>query len=898
MKIQFYLRFHTHPGQNLFITGQTDALGNQVLEQAVSMEFYNESFWNTQLEIDSADNPKIQYSYFLKNEDGTIVMEWGNDRVIDISKTGVEEIQVIDTWNHAGEYENAFYSKPFQQTLLRHGKSGSHSKSVKSFTHIFKVKAPLLKKEEVLCLCGNGKVLNDWNTLSPVLMDLEGNWWVCKLNLPKESFPISYKYGIYDSKRDVFVRYEEGENRQVYGDAQKKKVTILHDGFAHLPNNTWRGTGIAIPVFSLRSKKSFGVGEFTDIKLLVDWARKAGIRLIQILPINDTTATGTFLDSYPYAAISAFALHPLYLNIEAVAGKKWAGLIKPLLKMQESLNDQSTLDYEEVMRLKMPAIRELFGLMKEDFLENKDYQQFYEKNRHWLVPYAAFCYLREKNGTVDFNQWKIYSQYNKGSIIKYVSPKAKHFDSIALYYFIQYHLHLQLQDAANYAQKNGIILKGDIPIGIYRHSCDAWIEPGLYHMDAQAGAPPDGFAVKGQNWGFPTYNWEQMAKDHFGWWKKRFEQMSEYFGAFRIDHILGFFRIWSIPMHAVEGIMGYFVPAVPVSLQEFSERNIPFNYQRYVRPFINEAILWEIFGQDADYVKSHFLLLQDGGSYGVKEEFSTQRAVESHFLGLEANDFHQKIQYGLYNLLSNVILFEAEGSLGQQFHFRFSMENTSSFRYLHWDTQQQLKDLYINYFFYRQDQFWREEAMKKLPALRRSTNMLVCGEDLGLVPGCVPDVMRQLGILSLEIQRMPKDPNKDFFHPADAPYLSVVTPSTHDMSTIRGWWEEDREKIQRFYNHELGQWGEAPYFCEAWINKAIVLQHLHSPAMWSIFQIQDLLGIDENIRRENPHDERINIPADPKNYWRYRMHIDLEDLIGNKAFNEELKSQIEAAGRL
>jgi len=187
--------------------------------------------------------------------------------------------------------------------------------------------------------------------------------------------------------------------------------------------------------------------------------------------------------------------------------------------------------------------------------------------------------------------------------------------------------------------------------------------------------------------------------------------------------------------------------------------------------------------------------------------------------------------------------------------------------------------------------------MKKLPSLKAATNMLVCGEDLGMVPDCVPDVMKQLGILSLEIQRMPKGTSREFFHPADANYLSVVTPSTHDMSTIRGWWEENREKTQRFYNNELGQWGEAPFFCEPWINKAIVIQHLYSPAMWSIFQLQDLLGMSETIRRENPHDERINIPADPKNYWRYRMHIYLEDLIKEKDFNEELKSYVHSSGR-
>jgi len=277
--------------------------------------------------------------------------------------------------------------------------------------------------------------------------------------------------------------------------------------------------------------------------------------------------------------------------------------------------------------------------------------------------------------------------------------------------------------------------------------------------------------------------------------------------------------------------------------------------------------------------------------------FQTQRQVEDFFAASERTEENELIRQGLFDLISNVILFDNENTQGDEFHFRISMEQTSSFQNLDWDTQQKLKDLYINYFFRRQDHYWQEEAMHKLPDLKSATNMLICGEDLGMVPHCVPDVMKQLGILSMEIQRMPKDINIEFFHPNDAPYLSVVTPSTHDMSTIRGWWEEDRARTQRFYNYVMGQWGNAPYFCEAWINRAILLQHLYSPAIWSIFQLQDILGIDEKIRRPNPNEERINVPAIPKYYWRYRMHLSLEELIKDKDFNEELKGYISLSGR-
>lgn len=895
MKIHFYLRFHTQLGQSLLISGNCAQLGNNSIENASSLEYLNNDFWQGVFDIDTKEVARLQYRYILRNADGFSIVEGEDNRTIDLSKRGVTDIQVIDQWNHAGEFENVFYSDPFQQVLLRKNETRVKAKSVKNFTHIFKVKAPLLQKNEVVCVCGSSQALGDWDTSAPILLAKDNGWWSAKIHIPKESFPLHYKYGVFNTKTKEFIQFESGANRTLFGDASEG-ISILHDGFVRVPNNTWKGAGIAIPVFSLRSKNSFGIGEFDDLKLLVDWCGKTGNKLIQILPVNDTTATGTWVDSYPYAAISAFALHPIYLNIALVAGKQYADLIKPLRKKQKQLNELSEIDYEQVLKFKIATLRELFVLMKEAFLQDADYLDFFEKNRYWLVPYAAFCYLRDRNGTSDFNQWKVYGIYNKASIEKYVSPKAKHYDEIAFHYFLQYHLHLQLKAAADYAHDNGIILKGDIPIGIYRSGCDAWMEPALYHMDMQAGAPPDDFAVHGQNWGFPTYNWEQMAKDGFEWWNRRFVQMSNYFDAFRIDHILGFFRIWSIPTYSLEGIMGRFVPASPVHINEFHERGIYFDHYRYCAPFINEGVLWENFGPNHAKFKP-FLNELGNGYYELKEEFSTQLKVENWFASQEPNDDSVHLKQGLFDLLANVILFEEAGSDRQRFHFRFNIENTSSFRYLDAHTQYQLKELYVDYFFRRQDNFWMREAMNKLPALKRATNMLICGEDLGLVPHCVPDVMSQLGILSLEIQRMPKTTGKEFFHPADAPYLSVVTPSTHDMSTVRGWWEEDKGKTQRFYNHELGQWGDAPAHCEPWISRAIVLQHLYSPAMWSVFQLQDLLGMSETIRQDNFQDERINVPANPKHYWRYRMHISLEQLIKEKEFNTELAGYIEASGR-
>jgi 4-alpha-glucanotransferase len=506
--------------------------------------------------------------------------------------------------------------------------------------------------------------------------------------------------------------------------------------------------------------------------------------------------------------------------------------------------------------------------------------------------------LRDKNGTADFTRWQCHRQVQPQEISDLAARNSVAWDEIGLHFFTQYHLHLQLKEASQYAHSKGVILKGDIAIGVFRSSVDTWQNPELYEMDTQAGAPPDAFGIKGQNWSFPTYNWPRMQATGFAWWKQRFEQMGEYFDAFRIDHILGFFRIWSIPIDAVEGILGHFVPAIPVQLSELTQRDIQFHQARFTKPFITDAVLTETF-QQANVLpaKQTFLKQNRDGTYELKPEFATQRQVERHFGKSELNDQDKDLRQGLYDLISNVILLPDPHKPEVLFHFRFSAESTSSFRALDTSTQAKLRELYIDYFFRRQDEFWRKQGLQKLPALKRVTNMLVCGEDLGMVPACVPETMEQLGLLSLEVQRMPKRLNTEFSSPKEAPYLSVVTPSTHDMSTIRGWWKEDRAVIQRFYNTELGRAGEAPAECEPWVQRMIIGQHLASPAMWSIFQLQDLLGSDLQLRRANPAEERINVPADAKNYWRYRMHLMLEDLLLAKEFNSGLKREVAQSGR-
>ena len=894
MKLNFLLRFSTKPGQHLKILGNCLELGNKIIEDAVSMNFLNNDYWkfsfNISLETIHAGND-ISYFYIFEDQDGSQLQDWGIHRNITINDLH-DGMTVVDTWTDMGAIENTYYTSPFNNVYNKYHVGLQNTNLVPNQIR-FKSIAPLLPENSLLYIIGNTAELGNWNVTTAVPMVFDGQAWYVDILHDFSVSSIEYKYVVKHYGADSFI-FDDGPNRRLRISSLVGEYLIVNDGYFRLNNNAWKGTGVAIPVFSLRTKNGLGVGEFTDINMLVDWASKVAVKMVQLLPVNDTTRTHTCMDSYPYAAISAFALHPLYVNLETIAGKKYAYKIKSIVAFKDELNASKGVDYDAVMKLKWEGLSVLFDVLHKETFESFGYKAFFQQNKYWLVPYAAYSYLRDLFGSANPDDWGKYAVFNDDLIKEICDYYAPEFNKIALHFFIQYHLHCQLKSAHDYANKNGILLKGDIAIGVHRHGVDAWMQPELYNLDMQAGAPPDDFAVSGQNWGFPTYNWKTMKQDGYAWWQKRFKQMSYYFDAFRIDHILGFFRIWSIPSHAVEGIMGHFVPAIPVHRHEFEQRGIGFDADRFCTPYITDAVLWEL-GQGREKELKHFLI-QHEGNYRFKPAFHSQRLIESYFTQITQTADNQSLMQLLFNLHSNVILWKDEDR-HDYFHFRFNTAETLSYKHLDDHAKKHLWDLYVDYFFQRQDQIWKEEAMEKLPALKRSTDMLVCGEDLGLVPACLPGVMNSIGFLSMEVQRMPKQLEKSFFNPADAPYLSVVTPSTHDMSTIREWWEEDRKQSQLFYNEQLGQYGSAPYFAEPHLVKSILLQHLWSPAMWSIFQLQDLFAMNEGLRLPLPSEERINIPGDSKHYWRFRMHINLEALLENDVFNNELSSYIKMSGR-
>ncbi|MBQ2111625.1 MAG: 4-alpha-glucanotransferase [Bacteroidales bacterium] len=750
-----------------------------------------------------------EYGYEVVRDGATVRKEWKKHILTLPEGVSPKDLTVIDRWNDR-PYDSPFYSSAFTNAIF--GRKGEKAKKApKGANVLLQVAAPALRPNEVLALAGSGKALKNWTKIVP----FDGTQfpvWTIALNVTE---PFEYKILIADKETLAPVAWEDSENRWFTELPENDGSVVKADLQVRFSGRNWKGAGTAIPVFALRSEDDFGVGEFYDLKKMVDWAASTGQSFLQLLPINDTTMLHTWEDSYPYNPNSTFALHPQFLNLPAVGVK----VDEAYKALQAELNALDQIDYERVNNTKLELLRNAFDKTFKKLSATKGYQAFVDKNAHWLLPYAAFCVLRDMNGTPDFSQWKGYAKYNKKKIAAFCEENKTDID---FWCFVQYHLDLQLSEVCAYAHSKGVVFKGDLPIGISRTSVDAWLYPELFHMDSQAGAPPDAFSADGQNWGFPTYNWEKMAEDDFAWWKSRLAKMSEYFDAFRIDHILGFFRIWEIPLWTKSGLNGYFNPALPFPAHELQSQ------------------------------------------------------------GFDVNDFD---------------LFLQDPRQEGYYHPKIGAKQTQSYYILDAYRRAAYDRLYDDFFYRRNNEFWKDKAMQKLPALLDSTGMLACGEDLGMIPATVPQVMDDLRILSLEIQRMPKSVEETFAHPANYPYLSVCTTSTHDMNPIRAWWEEDRQVTNDFWKMILGNQGDAPYFCEPWICRQILEQHVWSPAMLTILPLQDWLSMDAGLRREDPNAERINVPANSRHYWRYRMHLTLESLAAADEFNRNLSDMIAASGR-
>ena len=891
MTVQFNIEYKAMFGEQIVVNIQTEEG-----ELKLPLETTDGERWACDWCVESPEK-SYTYYYSVEREGRAVKTEWLMIKhQLEVNAKKAAAYTLYDHWKAMPE-DAYLYSSAFTDCINHQAPQEMKPETGSKIVRLI-VRAPQLRDGERLGVLGADKALGAWDVQKILPMTQHTyNEWVADIDATHlEGRHLEFKFVAFSNAKNELL-WETSMNRTVDLPEMKAGELVsyeLDQAFFALYNRKLAGT--QVPVFSLRTRKSAGIGDFGDLKTMIDFVASTGQKVLQLLPINDTTITHTWTDSYPYSCISVFAIHPQYADLHALPELKDAKARAEAEKTRAELNALDKIDYEKVNDFKINYLRQIFNQEGEKMMKTAEYKAFFQDTELWLVPYAQYSYLRDKNGTADFNQWPDHQVWDEAERKALADPKTAAYKNVAFFYFVQFVLDRQMQEAHEHAKTKGVILKGDIPIGVNRNGCDVWTEPKYFNLNGQAGAPPDDFSANGQNWGFPTYNWFEMLKDGCQWWNRRFKNMARYFDAYRIDHVLGFFRIWEIPVHSVHGLLGQFAPALAMSRKEIESYGLHFQEDRFTRPFITDWVLDRMFHERAGEVKEKYLDRLDDERYQMKPEVDTQRKVEALFADV-TDEKELWLRDGLYALISDVLFVRDHTNPGV-FHPRISAQLDFIYESLYDNDKAAFNRLYNDYFYRRNNQFWYQEAMKKLPKLVQATRMLVCAEDLGMVPDCVPWVMDELKILSLELQSMPKDPSVKFGHLSRNPYRSVCTISSHDMPTLRMWWDENVQRTQEYYNTMLYRQGPAPHPLPGWLASDIISRHLTSPSMLCILSIQDWLATDEALRLPDADAERINIPANPKHYWRYRMHLNIEDLAADKRFVQSITEMISQSGRV
>ncbi len=870
MRANFRIHYQTTVGQRIQIV--LDGI-------AVNLPWLGGGWWGGSIDLAGVD----RYSYRVVTDGSPFFDEPRPPRGVD--PDWPDDTTVIDRWPRPDPARPARDSALFSRA--RRARYPAPPRPPAG-TLQFDLFEPWIPVGKVPAVVGSAPQLGAWNA-EEALPLVPGPYphWAAAADVVGDA--IEYKYVLLDETGAVEM-WEPGPNRIVPKTATAP--VIVHDEeLSGLPG--WRGAGVVVPVFSLRTGAGIGVGQFTDLIPFADWAADVGFSVIQLLPVNDTVLNHDWDDSYPYNPVSVHALHPLYLDLDAIAG---GGITGSIAAARAELNDLAEIDYPRVMALKTRLARAAYANSRATLDDDVAFAEFVDAEWEWLGPYSAWCVNRDHHGTPDFTQWGAAARYDIELLDLVSAPGSADYDDLRFHWFVQFHLHCQLNSAARHVRSRGIALKGDLPIGVAPESAELWTRPELFNVGSQTGAPPDAFSRRGQNWGFPTYDWDRMAADGYGWWQSRFRALAAYVDAYRIDHVLGFFRIWEVPSGGFDGAAGHFRPCLPLAAAEIERALGGADIAELMRPPLGADELAARFGEHAGAVASRFFVPAPAES-GPGGRVASQEEIRDAFAAgafAELSDPERAdLERRLLDHLLDVLLIEVAGGYAPA----IAWEETTHYRLLGPAQQEAFDTLARDFFHRRHRALWEEQGRRILPAIVGATDLLACGEDLGMVPDMVPHVMNEIGLLSLEIERMPKRLGEWVADPAAAPYLSVVSPGTHDTTPLRQWWEEDAAVRARYWESVLGRVGDPPAVATPGVVTAIIERQLASPAMLCIIPIADLLATDGALRRDDVASERINDPANRHNRWRYRMDLTIADLAAAAEFTERLGSLIRTAGR-
>ena len=856
------------------------------LNEPIKMKSEDGQHWYQTIELPSRKMEEISYGFTIKTKRSFIDEEKGHGQYPHhIFFSNTSNITIKSLW-HIDQGKNYLYSSAYSKTIYPFNLNPKDKDAIDCADIVLLFTDYIPPRNCQLYLCGNGKSVGEWKHEGAILghQTSMGTWaFPLKFSdVPQQG--LIYKY-ILVNKENKEVIWEVGENRELSFIDNNDGKFFIDTTTPNLPQNDLKAAGVVVPVFSLRSEQSWGIGDFGDLIKFIDWAAEAGLNVIQLLPVNDTTREGNWHDSYPYNPISSFALHPIYMDFNSLPQIKSKTKLKIYEQRRQQVNAQQQLDYDEVFDLKEQYLHTYYQENKQDILRSTKYKVFKRDNADWLIPYSFFRYLLKIHGTANFRKWPKFKEYNPVDLQRWAIA-SNLLDDIDFYGVLQFLLDKQLSSVHDYAQSKGIVLKGDIPIGVSRDSVPSWVLPKYLNSDSQAGAPPDFFSAHGQNWGFPTYNWPNILADDAKWWKDRLTYMSRYFDAYRIDHVLGFFRIWEIPIKHYYGTLGHFNPGLPLTNQQLKILGFTDDPEYYTKVRFTEGEMQRHFGELLPVAKEYFFEFGTDGKWTLKKNYAhSQRAIDNMLREMGFSGQQRELFLSAY---TNVLFIKTLPET-KTYHLNILGKQTKIFKHLSQSNSAAYERIYEYFFYERHNNFWTEEAYRRLPKLTCATSMLACAEDLGMIPSCVPSVLKALNILTLEIETMPKKPNMRFSNLSESPLYSVDTISTHDMAPLRLWWKQNPESAVDYWCNILHKDSHTPGLLSPEDCEIIIARHMRSSSLLCIIALQDWLGIDSNLRSENLEQEQINHPEIPRHYWRWRMIPTIEQLISNKQFTAKVK---------
>ena len=677
-----------------------------------------------------------------------------------------------------------------------------------------------------------------------------------------------------------------------------------------MENTLFTLTGTAIPLGALRTSKCSLIGEYSALKDMARFCKKTGMQIIQLLPVNDSGS-----ESSPYSALTAFALHPIYISIpELKTYQSDSKIQKDYESFVKENQDSRRYDYKKILKAKIDFLQRIYKTETDspkDFLSLKKKAASFIEENPWIKEYAVYKRLKEQFAEKSWTLWPK----------EYQNPSAKEIESLfadknfekQTYFFIwcQIQAFAQFLSAKEFVKKQGILLKGDIPFLVNMDSDCVWAKREYFNTKLTAGSPPDSDNPYGQKWGFPCYNWTKLKKDSYIWWKQRLQVQERFFDACRLDHLLGFFRVWAIPPEELRGTMGYCFSAAQKDITKDALLKAGFSESRIKwlsKPHISTQKVCELSGLDWNCVSQ--ILPAFMNRIGSEDLWLFKEEIKgsSDLLSM-ADEQNRHLAQILAELWEDRCLIEiSPGHFCQKWNY-FNSTSWNSLDQAEKDTLSEI----INETLANAEKLWKKNATEILSQCKNASSMQLCAEDLGAPLSCIPSVLHKLKILALKVirwERRWESENQPFIDFSSYEKLAVSCTSVHDSTTLRQWWNKEKSSVKEFikacipfettqtdskkiqdelesYNKKIEILSKKDFSPD--MAYFVLADSAQNKSLWFINPLQDYLYLDSKYYSDE-ESERINIPGTVSpNNWTYRMPCTIEELCTNNSLIKKIK---------